>query len=182
MNFANYPSSINHHSRHHRAFTLVELLVVIAIIGVLASIGLANFRTSQIKSRDAQRKSDAKQIQNTVELIYNDHGAYPLANAAGQILACNYNVADPASSGACTWGDTDTSISDTNTLYLKRIPADPGAFDYYYASTGTKYKILSRLENPDDLSIVSGLTPSCGSLTCNFGLSSANTTISDSTF
>ena len=47
-------------------FTLIELLVVIAILGVLAAVGLATFNTSQMRGRDAQRKSDLKQISNAL--------------------------------------------------------------------------------------------------------------------
>ncbi|KKR41619.1 MAG: Type II secretory pathway pseudopilin PulG-like protein, partial [Candidatus Woesebacteria bacterium GW2011_GWB1_40_12] len=55
-------------------FTLVELLVVIAILGILATIGLVTFSSSQMRGRDAQRKSDLKQISSALEIYYNDYG------------------------------------------------------------------------------------------------------------
>ncbi len=50
-----------------RAFTLIELLIVIVIIGILVSISLSTFRTTQIKARDVQRKSQVLKIQSSLE-------------------------------------------------------------------------------------------------------------------
>jgi len=67
-------------------FTLMELLIVIAILGLLATIGLGSFRTSQMKGRDAQRKSDLSQIQKALEMYYNDYSGYPAAITGGSPL------------------------------------------------------------------------------------------------
>ncbi|MGB9706948.1 MAG: type IV pilin protein, partial [Microgenomates group bacterium] len=58
-------------------FTLIELLVAVAILGILATVGLGSFQSSQMKGRDARRKSDLSQIQKALEMYYNDKGAYP---------------------------------------------------------------------------------------------------------
>ena len=60
-----------------KGFTLIELLVVIAILGLLATVGLSSFRTSQLKGRDSKRKSNLSQIQKALEMYYNDYGQYP---------------------------------------------------------------------------------------------------------
>jgi prepilin-type N-terminal cleavage/methylation domain-containing protein len=60
-------------SAGRQGFTLVELLVVIAIIGTLVTIALVSFRSSQAKGRDAQRKSDLKQVSSALELYYSDY-------------------------------------------------------------------------------------------------------------
>lgn len=60
-------------------FTLVELLVVIAIIGLLASLLVANTNGARARGRDTQRKSDIKQMQNALELYFQDNKKYPSA-------------------------------------------------------------------------------------------------------
>lgn len=65
-----------------KGFTLIELLVVIAIIGILASIVLASLNSARIKSRDARRVADIKQIQLALELYFDANGSYPTATSA----------------------------------------------------------------------------------------------------
>ena len=165
-------------------FTLVELLIVISIIGILASIGLASFNSSQMKSRDAKRKSDLKQIANALELYYNDKGQYPapVGDAGGNLQGCGAGAAT-----ACSWGNLTTPFSNTTTgtVYMTRLPADPSNNShYYYRATQdvsglyTKYQIYTRLENSQDKSIITGIDLDCGTgqNTCNWGISSSNTT------
>lgn len=149
-----------------RGFTLIELLVVMAILGLLATIGLASFRSSQIKGRDAQRKHDLDQIQRALEAYYNDKGEYISSLPAGP------------------WQDTTVS---GGALYMKEVPTDPTTSDVYsYSSDGTHYRILARLENEKDISIETCATvvdKTCwvtGSKTCNYGVSSANLRLCDS--
>ena len=54
-------------------FTLIELLVVIAIIGILASVVLASLNSARLKSRDARRVADIKQIQLALELYFDEN-------------------------------------------------------------------------------------------------------------
>ena len=66
-----------------RGFTLIELLVAIAIIGLLSSIVMAAVNDAREKSRDARRLSDMRQIQNALELYYDEYGQYPLSDFDG---------------------------------------------------------------------------------------------------
>lgn len=59
-------------------FTLMELLIVIAIIGILLSIAIASYLSTQKKTRDTRRINDMKAIQNAWELYFADNsGTYP---------------------------------------------------------------------------------------------------------
>ena len=63
----------------YKGFTLIELLVVVAIIGVLASVIVASLSNARIKTRDAARMSNVRQIRSALEFYYNDYGRYPNA-------------------------------------------------------------------------------------------------------
>ena len=146
------------HWQNKQAFTLIELLIAIVIIGILATVGLGSFRTAQMRGRDAERKSDLKQISNALELYYSDYRSYP---------------ATFSFSGEFT---------DSKTSYLKVVPNDPGGGTYVYhvSSKGDKYQLFAHLENTEDKNINAGITVSCGTVTCNFSITSANTTPTES--
>ena len=76
-----------------RGFTLIELLVVIAIIGILSSIVLASLNTARIKSRDARRVADIKQLQLALQLYYDANSSYPTTTTA--VLAPTYIATIP---------------------------------------------------------------------------------------
>ncbi len=120
-------------------FTLVELLVVVAIIGILSTLVIVNLGSVRLRARDAQRKSDLRQLQSALELYRADQGGYPVANASPyQINAC------PA------------SFTSGTTTYMKVVPCDPegGSYynngNYYYYSDGTTYTLAACIENTND--------------------------------
>ena len=155
-------------------FTLVELIVVMAILGILAVISLANFRTSQIKARDAQRKHDLRQITNALESYIGDHGSYPSASG-GEIKACGCKA--PASADLCDWtggGGSREMCDDNNTVYMKEVPGDPLSTETYcYWSDGNSFKVYVKLENTNDPDIIASV--SCAGASYNFGIASSNT-------
>lgn len=161
-------------------FTLMELLVVMVLLGILVSLGLSSYRSSQTKSRDSRRKSELRQISLALETYFNDKGKYPNADGSGHIMGCT-----PDDASICSWGSQ--FIDKNSTIYMVTLPADPISGMSYYYSVGalnTSYQLYARLENtldsdvPKDGSnkpeIYSGLT--CGSKTCNYGIASTNTT------
>lgn len=167
-------------------FTLVELLIVMSIIGVLATLIGGNFLSAQIRGRDAQRKSDLKNISQSLEIFFSDYNKYP--NATGtQIEACPYNPA--AGTGSpCSWGVVGSSseFSDGKTTYIKVVPKDPtNSQNYVYrivpGSNNQKYQLFSRIENSQDSDCINDnctnpVSYSCGTgITCNFAITSTNT-------
>ena len=58
-------------------FTLVELIIVIVIIGILTTIAVFNYMSTQRYARDKQRTSDAILISESLETYYAKHGEYP---------------------------------------------------------------------------------------------------------
>lgn len=143
-----------------KGFTLIELLVVIAIISILASILLANFVGVRQRGRDAQRKSDARQIQSALEMYRADNGNYPTA-----LVACG----SPFSSGSST--------------YMSKVPCDPlsTTTSYTYSATPvgcdntvttcTGYTIIACIENANDSqkdSVVQSMCSGSGSTGVSF--------------
>jgi type II secretion system protein G len=122
--------------RINKGFTLVELLVVVGIIGILATLLMANFIGVRQRARDAQRKSDIRQIQSALELYRSDIGSYPAA-----LPVC---------------GSSLTGGTPVNT-YMQKVPCDPSGSTYYNSgsyrytgSGGTTYTLSGCLENTAD--------------------------------
>lgn len=153
----------------NRGFTLIELLVAMAIIGILATVGLGSFFTSQLKGRDARRKQDLGQIQRAMEMYFNDKGVYP---PTGDIVF------------GARWQDA------SGELYMKEVPRDPkwkSGITYYYkpeTPDGLWYNLYAILENENDLCFTADpaacnpgghADTDCGGGTlCNYKVSSPN--------
>lgn len=124
-----------------KGFTLIELLIVVAIIGVLATLLMSNFVGVRQRGRDAERKSDLRQIQSALEMYRADTGAYPTSL--------------PSCGSAFTSGDI---------VYMQKIPCDPigsGSFVFTYTSNGSIYSLVTCLENVNDSQKDSSTDPQC---------------------
>jgi general secretion pathway protein G len=110
-------------SNAKKGFTLVELLVVIAIIGILSSVVVTSLNSARVKTRDAKRLSDIKQIQLALEMYQDANSHYPT-------------------------DITSTSLSP----YLSLIPTDPSTgaaykYAYYPSSDPTSFHLGAVLED-----------------------------------
>lgn len=121
-------------------YTLVELLVVISVMSILMGFVISNLLGGRIRARDAQRKSDLREIQSALEMYRADLGNYPLT----------------ANFPACT--SSPNSLVNGSTTYMVKIPCDPlkTTTSYTYTASGTcgtgacSYTLDACLENVND--------------------------------
>jgi len=158
-------------------FTLLELLVVMAILGILSTIGIGSFLSSQVKSRDAKRKSDLNNIVAALEMYYNDKGEYPGENS--------FHIAGCPAYPYCEWG-SEWSQATPPVVYMAQLPKDPSSYTYFYDGGGDSYMLFARLENLKDKDVQEGSPEggfrdtACGpALTpeCNYVVASTNATL-----
>jgi len=151
-------------------FTIIELLIVMGILAVLSTFFISGYTGTQRRARDAERKSDLKQIANSLELYFNDHHRY---TAASGITIAGCPSTGPTS---CAWGSGP--FTDGTTVYFKIVPSDPSnGFTYVYRTdaNGTNFRLYARLENSDDPDIITGLSENaCHASGCNFAITSGN--------
>src|SRR5207245_932896 len=77
-------------------FTMIELLIVMTLIVLLATMGMTQYRSSVMLSREAVLKEDLFRMRDAIDQYYADKGQYP--------------------------STLDALVSDG---YLRRIPDDP---------------------------------------------------------
>jgi len=162
-----------------KGFTLVELIIVMVIIGILATLGVGNFRTTRDKARDARRKSDLETISKSLEAYFNDHRSYPLVDSNGKIVCRVVGETETI----CNWGGEFSD--ESGTVYSAKLPSDPAGHDYLYepAADRLSFDVYARLDNPNDPDIAEDetgapgeFTVNCGTLPCNYVVSSTNKT------
>ena len=82
-----------------KGFTLIELMIVVAIIGILAAIAIPNFLTYQLKSRQAEAKTNLQAIKTSEVAFQAERGCYVGITAEGVVVpAAGLNTAP------FTWG------------------------------------------------------------------------------
>src|SRR5437899_4951307 len=69
-----------------KGFTLIELMIVVAIIGILAAIAIPNFLTYQMKSRQAEAKTNLQAIRTSNIAFQAERGCYISAAAEGVVV------------------------------------------------------------------------------------------------
>ena len=122
-----------------RGFTLIELLVVLALISILATIGLSQYKTSVIYSKESVLKQDLFRMRYAIDQYYADKNQYPATLDA--LVSDGYMRKlpdDPFTRSATTWQTVPAEPDPSNPT------AEPGVYDVKSGSEltaldGTKY-------------------------------------------
>ncbi|MDO8452914.1 MAG: hypothetical protein Q7S79_04145 [bacterium] len=127
-----------------------EILVVAITLMVIVVFAGFNFRISQIKARDIQRKNDLKHIRAALNDYFKKYEYYP------------------------------TELSDpTLTDFIHPLPRDPKngqGSEYLFSSNGKAFQLFASLEQKDEIEYnekVAKKGLKCGTRICNVGLSSS---------
>ncbi|MDP2917977.1 MAG: hypothetical protein Q8N68_00590 [bacterium] len=162
------------------AFILIELMTVVAIIGLLSTVVSVSASKSRVKTRDTKRKADLATLQIALELYYDSHGTYkvadsgyaytqqPLGGGAGWIGLENcpavYNLADPKcyitaisrvlyNEGFLSEPFLESPVGGTRTVQVgSNFVEVQGVYGYmlYVCNSETAYSLTAYLENPTD--------------------------------
>lgn len=145
-----------------------EISFVVVVLATIFGISFFQLKESEMKTRDAQRKSDVDLIVRSLESYYGDHQEYPAASPDGLIVSCGGLADQP-----CAWGEGPVRDIEGVT-YLKQIPRDPFfdlGWEYVYELDGEsqKYKVYAALERSSDDAYKGNLTIQCGAhVQCNW--------------
>jgi general secretion pathway protein G len=113
-------------------FTIIELMVVMSLIVVLATIGLAQYRTSVVRAKEAVLKEDLFRMRDAIDQYYADKNKYP--PALEDLVTDGYLrqiPKDPITDSASTWHATPAEPDPNNPI------SDPGIFDVKSGSDAT---------------------------------------------
>jgi len=133
-----------HLAARQTGFTLVELLIVVIILGILAAIVLPQFTSSTNDAKSSALDSNLAALRSSIELYYQQHGAYPSAAGDGTNAA---NTVAAFTSQLTQYTDIAGVVSLTKTgpyvygPYLKKaaLPPEPvsGLATLVISTTGT---------------------------------------------
>ena len=125
-----------------KGFTLIELLVVIAIIALLSTLSVVALNSARVKSRDARRLSDIKQIRTALEMYFDQNDKYPESDSYIVLGGNNPDYNCLSSNGL--------GIKPcAGTVYMETIPGDPRISQSYWYncdSVGATYQLSYHLE------------------------------------
>ena len=120
--------------KSQKGFTLIELMIVVAIIGILAAIAIPNFLTYQLKSRQAEAKTNLQAIKTSEIAFQAERGCYlGIAVEAGQ------PAAGAAKTAAWPWGTGQAATAPVATGWCTAagVGGTSGVFtDIGFVATG----------------------------------------------
>jgi general secretion pathway protein G len=127
-------------ARHlERGFTMIELLVVMTLIVILATMGMTQYKTSQVYAREAVLKEDLFRMRDAIDQYYADKGQYP--STIDALVSDGYLrkvPEDPFTKSSSSWQTVPAEPDPANPT------AEPGVYDIKSGSDqtaldGTKY-------------------------------------------
>jgi len=116
-----------------RGFTIVELIITITIMGILLTLAVVNLTSTQLQSRDSERKGDIEAIGTAMETFYTagngastSLGRYPSTGIA-TIASVKANLPDANVESFMAPGiETMSLVASTNTGTAKDIQSTAG--------------------------------------------------------
>jgi general secretion pathway protein G len=120
-------------------FTMIEIAIVVTMIIILATMGMAQYRTSVIHAREAVLKEDLFRMRDAIDQYYADKNQYPATLDA--LVADGYMrqvPEDPFTKSTTTWQTVPAEPDSNNPT------AEPGVYNIHSGSDasaidGTKY-------------------------------------------
>jgi len=148
-------------------------MTVVAIIGLLSTIVSVSASKSRVKTRDTKRKADLATLQIALELYYDSHGTYkvadsgyayaqaPLGGGAGWVSLEQNNVTIPPggyitavtrrlyNEGFLPEPFLESPTGGTSTVGSNPVQG-PYGYMLYVCNSETAYSLTAYLENPTD--------------------------------
>src|SRR5262249_25134124 len=120
-------------------FTLIELIVVMTLMVVLATIGMTQYKTSQVYAKEAVLKEDLFRMRDAIDQYYADKNQYP--STLDSLVSDGYLrklPEDPFTRSTSSWQTVPAEPDPNNPT------AEPGVYDVKSGSDataldGTKY-------------------------------------------
>jgi prepilin-type N-terminal cleavage/methylation domain-containing protein len=152
------------------AFTLIELLIVIAIIGLLVTLSILALSNARLKSRDAKRVADVKQLQTAMDLYYDANDKYP---TLAEFQSGSLSYLTP--SGTTTYisvptapSPADNACTDANNSYIYSPTADRSSYTLSFCLGSQNNSLVAGLKraNPAGICSVDCNNKVCGDDQC----------------
>jgi general secretion pathway protein G len=115
-----------------RGFTLIELMVVMTLLVVLATMGMTQYRTSQVYAKEAVLKEDLFRMRDAIDQYYADKNQYPATLDA--LVSDGYLRKlpdDPFTKNSTSWQAVAAEPDPSNPT------AQPGVYDVKSGAEGT---------------------------------------------
>jgi general secretion pathway protein G len=118
--------------RGFSGFTMIELLIVLALIMILATMGMAQYRSSVVHSKEAVLKEDLFRMRDAIDQYYADKGQWP--STIDALVSDGYLRKvpdDPFTKSSSTWQSVPAEPDPNNPT------AEAGVYDVKSGSDAT---------------------------------------------